>query len=261
MTDVHIIDTNAGNILEHGICGYKSLKRPGFPQKVEWLKARIDEGLKVRTLYSEKDGAQGMIEYIPGEFCWRPVAAAGYTFIHCLFVGFKKHYKGRGYASRLIDECCRDASSSGRRGVAVVTRKGPFMVGKEIFTKPGFEVVDHAAPDFELLIKRFDRRGAIPRFNHGWEQRRKQYGRGLTVIRADQCPYTVKNVDEIRLSAVGEFQLQPRVITLSNHLEAQNSPGPFGTFAILYDGELIAEHPISRTRFRNIMDRVIHGQC
>ena len=30
--------------------------------------AEFEEGLKVKTLVSEEHGAQGMIEYIPGEF-------------------------------------------------------------------------------------------------------------------------------------------------------------------------------------------------
>ncbi len=40
-------------------------------------------------------------------------------------------------------------------GVAVVTRKGSFMVDSRIFLKHGFEVVDTASPDFVLLVKKF----------------------------------------------------------------------------------------------------------
>ena len=90
---IHIIDTTSDNIHDYGVCGYKSMKRPGYPEKVAWLEDRFKEGLKIKTLYSEEDGTQGMIEYLPGECCWRPVEADGYLFIHCLFVGFKKKYK------------------------------------------------------------------------------------------------------------------------------------------------------------------------
>jgi len=34
-----------------------------------------------------------------------------------------------------------------------------------------------------------------------WEKRLGQYGKGLTIIRADQCPYSVKNVREISETA------------------------------------------------------------
>lgn len=77
-------------------------------------------------------------------------------------------------------------------GVAVVTRKGPFMAGKELFIKNGFEVVDKALPDFELLVKKFNKNAPTPKFKGEWEERLSQYGKGLTIIRADQCPYTVK---------------------------------------------------------------------
>ena len=90
MSDFKIIHTTDENVLQHGLCGYKNPKRPGFPEKIDWLKQRLKEGLVIKSIYSEEKGSQGMIEYVPGEFCWRPVSAKGYMFIHCLFVGFKR---------------------------------------------------------------------------------------------------------------------------------------------------------------------------
>jgi hypothetical protein len=69
-----------------------------------------------------------MIEYIPGEYCWRPVETSGYIFIHYIFVGFKRAYKGKGYGLLLLDECLKDAKVGNTHGVAVVTRKGAFIV-------------------------------------------------------------------------------------------------------------------------------------
>ena len=144
---VWIVDTNMNNVLKYGLCGYKDIKRAGYPEKIEWLKDRFQEGMKIKTLYSDEDGTQGMIEYLPGEYCWRPVEANGYMFIHCIFSGFKSFYKGKGYGSLLVDECLKDARNGNLHGVAVVTRKGPFMAGKELFVKKGFEVVENAPPD------------------------------------------------------------------------------------------------------------------
>jgi len=154
MERIEIIDTNADNILEYGVCSYKDIKRAGYPEKIEWLKDRFPEGLKIKTLYSDKDGTQGMVEYIPGEYCWRPVEARRYMFIHCIFAGFKGVYKGKGYGSLLLKECLEDAKKENMHGVSVVTRKGPFMAGKEVFVKNGFEVVDKAPRDFELFVKK-----------------------------------------------------------------------------------------------------------
>jgi len=257
MSGIEIIDTNANNILEYGVCGYKDIRRAGYPEKIEWLKGRFPEGMKIKTLYSDKDGTQGMIEYIPGEYCWRPVEASGYMFIHCIFSGFKNIYKGKGYGSLLLDECLQDTRKENMHGVAVVTRKGPFMASEELFVKNGFEVVDTAPPDFELLVKRFNKNAPAPKFKGDWEKKLSKYNKGLTIIRADQCPYTVKNVREISETAEKTYSVKPNIVSLKNCQEAQNSPCAFGTFCIVYDGKVVACHPISKTRFANIMNGIL----
>jgi hypothetical protein len=117
-------------------------------------------------------------------------------------------------------------------------------------------VVDKAPSDFELMIKTYNDQTPIPKFKGGWEKRRKKYDKGLTIIRADQCPYTVKNVNEICEVAEKIFKIKPRIIDLKNYKEAQESPCAFGTFCIVYNGELLAEHPISKGRFTNIMNNL-----
>ena len=255
MEKVEIIDTNPDNILNYGICGYKNINRAGYPEKIEWLKERFSEGMKIKTLYSEKDGTQGMIEYIPGEYSWRPVDAKGYMFIHCIFVGFKRAYKGKGYGSLILDECLKDAKKQKMNGVAVVTREGSFMAGKEFFAKNRFKVVDTAPPDFELLVKKFNKKAPNPKFKGDWEKKLSQYGKGLTIIRADQCPYTVKNVKEIKETAEKTYGMKPNIIDLKNYKEAQNSPCAFGIFCIIFNGKIVAHHPISNKRFQNIMNK------
>ncbi len=256
MEEIKVIDTNSDNILRIGVCGYKNINTPGFPEKVGWLKKRFAEGLKIKTLYSDKDKNQGMIEYIPGEYCWRPVEAAGYMFIHCVFVGFKKAYKNKGYATMLLEECFRDAKSENMYGVAVVTRKGPFMVGNEFFLKNSFEIVDKSLPDFELLVKKINKKAPTPHFKSNREEKLNLYGKGLTIIRADQCPYSVKNVKEIVETSQNTYGIKPNLVKLKNYKEAQEAPRPFGTFCIIYDGKVIADHPISNTRFMNIMNKI-----
>ncbi len=256
MEGINIIDTNSDNILDYGVCGYKDIKRAGYPEKINWLKERYKEGMKIKILHIDTDGTQGMIEYIPGEYCWRPVKAKGFMFIHCLFVGFKRIYKGKGYASILINECIKDAKKENMHGVVAVTRKGPFMASSEIFLKNGFEIVETASPDFELVVKKFNENIPNPKFIVNWDNIESKYSKGLTIIRADQCPYTVKNVNEIRETAEKTFSIKPKIVDLKDFKEAQNSPCPFGTFCILYNGKIIAHHPISKTRFTNIMNKI-----
>jgi len=255
MEKIIIVDTDAENILKYGVCGYKNKKRAGYQEKIKWLNERFQEGLKLKTLYSDQAGTLGMIEYIPGEYCWRPVNAKGYMFIHCIFSGFKKIYKGKGYGSLLVNECIKDAEHEHMNGVAVVTRKGSFMAGKELFLKKGFEIVDKAPTDFELLVKKINTKAVSPKFKANWENKKSRYQK-LTIIRADQCPYTVKNVKEIKDTAQNQYGISPNIITLKNSKEAQESPCAFGTFCILYEGKVLAEHPISNKRFMNIMNKI-----
>jgi hypothetical protein len=198
-----------------------------------------------------------MLEYIPGKFAHRPVDAANYMFIHCIFVGFKAQFKGKGYASALLDECVNEANDQKMKGVAVVTRKGSFMAGNEIFLKKGFEVVDRAKPDFDLLALKFDEKSDAPSFKADVLNNFDKYEKGLTIARSPQCPYTEKNVNAILETAEKKFNLKAKLIDLNESTSAQNIPCAFGTFCIIYDGEVISHHPISNTRFENIMSKLV----
>jgi predicted GNAT family acetyltransferase len=191
-----------------------------------------------------------MLEYLPGEYSHRPVKAAGYMFIHCVFVGFKKQFKGKGYASAMLDQCIQEAKEQGKLGVAVVTRSGSFMAKKDIFLKKGFHVVDSAKPDFELLALKFSPDAENPKFAIPSTE---AYGEGLTIIRSPQCPYSVKNVDAI-LATAKELGLKANLIDLADFASAQQSPCAFGTFCIIQNGEIISHHPISNTRFKNLIN-------
>lgn len=143
MTDTEIIDLTPENIANYGVCGYKDLKNHlELKRKIDWFKEYYPKGMRIKAIFSIKSGCQGMLEYIPGEYAHRPVDAEGYMFIHCIFVGFKNEFKGKGYASALIEECIKDAKEKNMQGVAVVTRKGPFMAKKDISLKKGFSLVD-----------------------------------------------------------------------------------------------------------------------
>lgn len=252
MANIEIVDTNVDTICDYGFCGYKNIKNEEYRRKAEWLKQRFTEGMKFKVLYSVKDGSLGFIEYIPGKYAWRAVEASGYMVIHCIMVN-RKH-KGKGYGSLLLEECLQDAKKEKMFGVAVVTSISTFMAGKELFLKNGFEFVDQAPPVFELLVKKFSN-APPPKFKGDWEKKLRQYGSGLTIVRSDQCPYTVKNVREI-VEASHKFGLSTNAIDLNNYMEAQNAPSAYGVFCIVYNGKLIADHPISKARFFNIMNTI-----
>ena len=245
-----IIALTPENIAEYGVCGYKDvIKHLELRRKIDWFCKYYPLGLRIKALITDFGDYQGMLEYIPGEYAHRPVNAAGYMFIHCIFVGFKSKFKGKRYASALLDECISEARRAGMNGVAVVTRNGSFMAKKDIFLKKGFTIVDQAKPDFELLALKFDETAANPSFK---ELSTAKYSKGLSILRSPQCPYSVKNVEAIMQTA-GKMNLDPVLIEMNDHLSAQNAPCAFGTFCIVSNGRVISHHPISNTRFENIV--------
>ncbi len=252
MTEIEIIDTSATNICDHGFCGFSNSQHEGHRRKVEWLKRRFAEGMKFKVLQVDGEDA-GMIEYIPGEHTWRPVEAAGYMVIHCIMIHMKK-YKGKGYGALLVENCVKDAKRAKMHGVAVVASSGTWMASGDIFLRSGFECVDTAPPSFQLLAKKF-RKAPSPKFRRGWDRALRKYGSGLTVIKSDQCPCLAKSTDDI-LQACKTLRIRPKVVELKNGSQARDVPSAYGVFNIIHDGKVVAEHPISGTRFRNIMRKI-----
>jgi hypothetical protein len=254
MTDIEIIDLTPGNIADYGVCGYKDVeKHLELRRKIDWFKMYYPKGLRIKVILSKKGGYQGMLEYVPGKFAHRPVDAEGYMFIHCVFAGFKNKFKGKGYASSLIDACINETKSLNMKGVAVVTRKGPFMANKDIFLKKGFRVIETAKPDFELLVLKFNKTATDPKFKISSPDK---YTNGLTIIRSAQCPYSVKNVDAI-IETAKKLKIKANLIEIKDSESAQQTPCAFGTFCIIHNNEIISHHPISNTRFKNIMAKRI----
>jgi N-acetylglutamate synthase-like GNAT family acetyltransferase len=257
MRAIEIINLTPTNIADYGVCGYKDVKKHvELRQKIDWFREYYPKGLRIKALLSKQGRYQGMLEYIPRKYAHRPVDAEGYMFIHCIFVGFKKEFKGKGYGSALIDECIKEAQKVNMHGVAVVTRKGSFMSKKDIFLAKGFVLVEKAEPDFELLVLKFNQQAANPKFKN-MKKQLKKYNKGLFIIRSVQCPYTEKNVNVMLETATNKFNLNAKLIDLKDSKAVQQSPCAFGTFCIVYNNDIISHHPISNTRFENIMKKKI----
>jgi GNAT superfamily N-acetyltransferase len=252
MSDYEIIDTNADNIGGCSLCGNKNPNNLGHRRKTNWLKDRYAEGLRYKVLRSEKFGDIGMIEYALGNHAWRPVEAEGYLVIHCLWV-YGKH-KGKGLGTLLLNSCLRDAKKSKCRGVAVVTSSDSFMARRDFFIKAGFVSVE-CSPPYELLVKKLKRAAPDPRFIVQRERLLKRHKKGLTILAADQCPWVPKWVKDITETS-RTLGLEPKVIRVTSAKASRELPTPYGMFSILYDGKLIADRPVSGTRFWFIMREI-----
>lgn len=251
MSDYEIIETNAGNIDRCSLCGNKDANNLGRRRKADWLKERYAEGLRYKVLRSGKFGDVGMIEYVPCTQAWRPVEAEGCLFVHCLWV--KGEHKGKGLGSLLLDNCLRDARKSRCRGVAVVTSSDAFMADSALFLKAGFVPVDRIPP-YELLVRKLQETAPDPRFIVERKSLARRSRKGLTILAADQCPYVAKSVERIA-AASRTLGLEPGIVRVGSAKASRELPTPYGVFSILHDGRLIAERPISATRFVSILHR------
>jgi len=253
-----LIDIDSASFDTLPCCGIKNPAHPGRRQKQCWLLANARFGLQARVLLAPEGQPAGYIEYLPGEFAWRGVQAGGFMFIHCIWI-FHKQYQKKGWGRLLIEACLDDARQAGMSGAAVMVRDGAWMAGRSLFLANGFEPVDAALPDYQLLARKFDAGAVSPAFKTGWDEKLAQYSRGLTIIRSSQCPHIARFADEIIQAAETEYGIRPRVVDLESWSDAQNAPTPYAVFALIYNGRLLADHQISRTRFRNIMNKFVTG--
>lgn len=245
--DFEIIDITPENEREYDLfCKKSKRKEEGYQSKLSWFKQRYEEGLRMKILRVNERGkmtTRGFIEYIPGDYAWRTVNAAGYMFIHCLWV--VGQHKKKGYGKKLLDLCIQDARSQGMSGVAMVTNERPWLTGKGFLVKNEFEVVDTALQDYELVVMKF-KEVPNPSFPTDWEKRQKKYSKGLTVFYADQCPYMLDAVNSV-LNTAEEIGIPAAAIHLMSAKDVQKkAPSVFGVFSILYNGELYRHHYVSK---------------
>lgn len=256
--EISIIEVTPENLYASVCCGIKDVEHEGHVLKAKWLEDYLDKGLKAKILFTADERQFGYIEYLPGEYAWRAVEAGGYLFIHCLWTFYKKYQK-KGYGKRLIQSCIDDAKKAKMKGAAVVTRKRPWLANSDIFLKHGFEIVDTAPPDYELLVFKFKKSAVNPRFKGQWDEKVKKYGKGMTIIWAHQCPHTIRFANKIIDMAKNSYGLNPKIVELKTHQDAQEAPTPYAAFAIIYEGRLIADHQVSASRFENIMKKILES--
>ncbi|HTP68092.1 MAG TPA: GNAT family N-acetyltransferase [Dongiaceae bacterium] len=249
-----IIEVDAANFDALPCCGIKAPTHVGRQEKRRWLQDNAKLGVRAKMLLTNGGEPCGYIESMPGENAWRGVDAAGYLFIQCVWVPSK--WQGKGWGSLLLKDCVEDARKFDKRGVATMVREGPWMPDRRLFVANGFQSVDKVPPDCELLVKKLKSRSPDPAFRKGWEDRSGQYGEGLTLLRAAQCPHIAKFVADIAEASEKRYKMKLNVVELRSPRDAQNAPSPYAVFSLVYNGKLLADHPISRTRFCNIMNKV-----
>lgn len=232
------------------IC-FINAKHPSHHLKMDWLRQRFAEGMKIKLLYPEGESkAAGFIEYVPGENAWRAVSAAGYMFIHCIWVS-STTWKNKGIGSLLVQDCIQDAEKQGMKGVAVLSSNDAFLARPDLFIKNGFSTISSTPPSYSLLVKSLQD-AALPQINN-WQQELRQYT-GLNIIYSKQCPWVIRFISELD-AYLNENGLTANKVELKTPAEAQHAPSPYASFSLINNAKLLADHYISFTRFTNILKK------
>jgi len=129
--------------------------RARFTEGLEYYVLRVDEGRK-------EFAYRGMVEFMPGDVCWKGIDAPNYMVIHCIWVVGR--HKGKGYGSMLVDKAVSSAQTKGMDGVTVITvAKGGWTPKKGLFEKKEFKKIDSQGI-YELYALKLREGASNPRF-------------------------------------------------------------------------------------------------
>ena len=248
--DTEFIDLSPENLAQEQLCCIVRTKKPhpGVEAKREWLAQRLREGHVFRKL-----NAKGVvfIEYAPVETAWVPVEGDGFVYIYCLWVDGA--FKGKGYGKELMEYCLADARAQGKSGVCMLgSAKQKAWLSNQAFAKKyGFETVDTAPGDYELLALSFD--GRKPRFTDGAKRMAIDDPR-LTVYYDRQCPFILQKVESIR-AYCDEHQVPANLIEVDSLEKAKALPCVFNNWAVFWNGRLATVNQIDGAGLEKIIGR------
>jgi hypothetical protein len=116
-------------------CGIGCLtdsKNQMYQPNVVCLHERFAEGLRLLLFRDERNKSLAFLEYVPGEYDWRPVDCKGWMFVHRLWV-YSRGQEVGGLSSRLVQACLAEARQEGAVSVAAMVSEGPWMGRTQVF--------------------------------------------------------------------------------------------------------------------------------
>lgn len=242
------LDLTADNLAtEHICCAIAGQQhQEGVDRKKAFLACGFGAGLVFRKLDAR---GKVFIEYAPWEAAWRPVDAAGYLVIHCLWVSGR--YKGRGLGQELLRHCL-DAAGE-RHGVVAVSGRRPYLTDTRFYRSQGFEVVDRTDTGFDLVCWRRDPATPAPRFAENALRGRVPEDRGVHFEYADQCPF-VPDCLEGMSGVARDAGLEVTTRELATVEDAHRAASPFGTFGAFLHGRFLTHELMAPAKFRKLLE-------
>ena len=245
-----IVDVTSDNVEDVGLFCIKNKQAAGYEQKLSWFQKQYINGLRLKIAFDEQENQLAFIEYIPAEYSWRPIEAPDYFFVHCIVV-YAKGARQKGVGSGLLIACEDDAIANGRKGICVMTSKESWMADHTLFEKNGYRLAESRGR-FDLMYKPIHNGTTKPHLLD-WTKEHQAY-EGWHLVYADQCPWHEKSVNDLQAEAERQG-IDLIVRRFADPSEARHGPTGYGTFGLLHDGKLLADHYISRTRFKNILKK------
>lgn len=233
---------------EHICCAISGNRDVQVASKKAWLAERFDEGL---VFLKSTERGKCFIEYIPAEYAWNPIDAAGYMYIDCLWVSGS--FKGHGYSSDLLEACIEDSRRQGKRGLCILAaaKKKPFLADPKYLQHKGFSVADEADNGIQLWALPLAPDAAPPSFR-ACARHPHIDEPGYVLYYTSQCPFNAKYVPIVEQTAK-ECGVPFRAIHLRSRGDAQNAPTPVTTYALFHDGEYLSNEQMNEARFRKLL--------
>lgn len=247
--DNSFINLTSDNIdSEHLCCLIRKNDSPGIAAKREWIKNRLSDGHVFRKL--DADGC-AFIEYAPLEKAWVPIEGDNFYYIYCLWC--TGHEKGRGYGSELIEYCINEAKEHGKSGICMLgAKKQKLWLSDISFAKKyGFECVDTACGEYELLCLSFD--GTVPRFTKNVKDE-SNISDVLTIYYSDQCPYIYQRINKLKVYCK-ENSIEADFIHIDSLEQAKALPCVFNNWAVTYHGKFITVNQVAEKGIEKIIER------
>lgn len=235
-------------LTEHLCCAIADKKHQlGVEAKRSWLVERITEGHVFRKL-DEK--GKIFIEYAPLETAWVPVIGDNYVYIYCLWVSGS--FKGKGYAKELLDFCIEDARKQKKSGICILSskKKTPFVSDKKFMQKFGFEVVDAAFDEYELLALSFD--GIKPQFSKSVKESQLTDD-SLTIYYRPQCPFIPNCIEQVQ-SYCEKNKIPLNLIPVDTLEKSKNIPAVFNNWAVFYKEKFRTLHLLNEGQLKKLLN-------
>ena len=130
----------------------------------------------------------------------------------------------------------------------------PYLSDPKYLKYKGFVLADTAEPYYELLYLPFEKNAPEPCFKT-CAKNPKISKPGFVLYCAHQCPFTAKYVPIIEASAKAK-NIPFEAIRFETAEQAQNSPAPFTSYSLFYNGDFVTHEILSEKKFASEYEKI-----